>query len=230
MNPTFRHCARIILLTACLAVICGCQQPAVQSNAPPDSDAFNKVLVVAFRNMNAGVQDQRNVRCPLSGKMFVAGEVPPSAEAFLTETLMKHLPDRERFKLISAEELKGIQSSTLASGENIPEQRLLMETGRKLHADAVLAGHAYRFAQRVGGNYSVDSPASVAFDLHLLRVSDGRVIWNAVCDETQKPLTDNLFQINAFLKRDGKWTTAQEVAAMGMEEMMASFPIHIKRP
>ena len=100
------------------------------------------------------------------------------------------------FKFISAHQIWDIQSANLSEGNEIAEAAFVAEAGRKLGADAVMVGHIYRFVDRVGGKYAAESPASVAFDLHIVRTADARVLWTGVFDETQKPLTDNLFNIS----------------------------------
>ena len=76
----------------------------------------------------------------------------------------------------------------------------------------------------MGTEYAVSSPASVAFDLHLIRVKDGRVLWSGHFDETQRPLSDNLFHLGAFLQRKAKWVTAKEMAVSALENMLKTFP------
>ncbi len=74
----------------------------------------------------------------------------------------------------------------------------MADRGRRHGADGVLVGFVYRYKERVGKAYGVESPASVAFDIHLIRVADGRTIWSAHFDETQQSLGDNLFKLGSF--------------------------------
>lgn len=218
---------RILLylcIPAWLLIGSGCQSSAKPAGTVSDLAATDRILVVAFRDMNTESGEPTSVRCPLSGKMYLAGPVSAKAETLLTNELMRRLQANPQFKLITAETLWQLQSGQIEEGETLSERRLLVETGKRLQADYVLAGHVYRYNERIGGNFSVDTPASVAFDIHLLRVSDGRVIWNGAFDETQKPLTEDLFQLDQFIKREGKWTTAEEMSKTGMQEIMSRFP------
>ena len=101
---------------------------------------------------------------------------------------------------------------------------LLIEAGRFANADLVLAGYLYRFKQRVGTGYAVESPASVAFSIHLINISDGRILWSGYFDETQHSLSDNLLEIGSFFKRGAKWITSEEMAVSGLEELLKTFP------
>jgi curli biogenesis system outer membrane secretion channel CsgG len=99
-----------------------------------------------------------------------------------------------------------------------------MQAGKRAGADAVLVGHIFRFNERKGNRASVESPASVAFDLHLIDVETGRILWSASCDETQRPLTDNILEIGTFMKRGASWVTAEELAQGDLETMLQRFP------
>lgn len=217
---------RLGFLIIALLLVAGCQSrpPAPRTVAvPPGMDRF---LMVSFINVAEVVGLDQGVRSPLSGQVFVTGEVDDTAEGFLTGVAMDHLQDRLSVKLISPRQARDLQSMPLAlSNPDVSERELLLETGRKLSADGVFVGHIYRYRDRVGGKYSVDAPASVAFDIFLLRVSDGRILWSRFYDETQKALTDDLFQLGTFLDRDGQWVTANQMARTAMDRMMETLKI-----
>ncbi|MGZ3634670.1 MAG: hypothetical protein ACXWMO_02035, partial [Syntrophales bacterium] len=62
------------------------------------------------------------------------------------------------------------------------------------------------------------------FEIHLIRVSDGVIVWRGIFDKTQISLMENLLQIASFIKEGGKWVTAKELAAEGMDEVLKDFP------
>ncbi len=199
---------------------CSAPEPAMKTLQVPKE--MKKILVVSFRSTGMDSKEGHDIRCPLSGKIFAGGVVESGAETVLNSHLADILKKHPQFKFISPEQLRDIRSGL---SEESGEREILVETGRKLEADAVLAGHIYRFRDRVGGNLSVESPASVAFDLHFLRVADGRVLWSGHFDETQKALTDDLFRLSTFLKRDGQWITADQMAVAGLDTVMEAFTL-----
>jgi hypothetical protein len=73
----------------------------------------------------------------------------------------------------------------------------------------------YRFQERKGSNIAVDKPASVGFHAHLYRRDT--LIKTAVFDETQEPLSENVFKLGTFLRRGAKWITVEELCREGME-------------
>lgn len=92
--------------------------------------------------------------------------------------------------------------------------------GRKVGADAVLFGTVSRFRERVGGSLGAKSPASVAFELRLLDMASGEVIWRGEFDRTQQPLSANLLNFWMFWRGGARWWTASELSRLGVEELL----------
>jgi len=101
---------------------------------------------------------------------------------------------------------------------------VLRKVGSELGAEGVVSGTVYRFRERKGVAYAVDQPASVAFEIHLLRVSDGALVWKGSFDRTQTSLMEDLLQAPSFYRGGGRWVTAEELAAEGMEQVLKTFP------
>lgn len=193
---------------------------------PPNLAGIDKISILPFKDMAAVFGEGVNGRCPVCGKVFTTGEVAESAADMLTEHLFIVLKDRKNIELIPSSHAQGVMSELLAgSNKTLRERDLQIEIGRALNSDAIFVGYVYRFKERVGSEYSVDLPASVAFDLHLIRVDDGRVLWSAHLDETQQPLSDDLFRLSLFLRRKAKWITAKEMAVSGLEDILKDFYI-----
>ena len=76
----------------------------------------------------------------------------------------------------------------------------------------------------MGAGYGVEKPASVAFDLSLVKPSNGAILWRGNYDKTQRSLFENLFDMNTFIKSGGQWLTARELASIGLERLLAELP------
>jgi hypothetical protein len=223
----FKNNKRLVnfLLLAAMVSLSGCGAGNMVNKEPVTLTGIKKILILPFQDMAAVYGENTDVRCPICGKVFTIGTVSRGAADMLTDQLLRMLNKRNDFQLIPSGHAQGVMSDLLAgSHKEINEKELAVETGRILHADAVLVGYLYRFKKRDGTEYAVNSPASVAFDLHLIRVKDGRVLWSGHFDETQRPLSDNLFHLGAFLQRKAKWVTAKEMAVSGLENMLKTFP------
>jgi hypothetical protein len=88
--------------------------------------------------------------------------------------------------------------------------------------DAILLGYIFRFRERVGKSYAIESPASVALSLFLVSLDDGQVIWHSHYEETQEALFSNLLTFGKFIKRKARWVTARELATEALEDMLAT--------
>jgi hypothetical protein len=203
----------------------GCQTRASVTEPSSDPIRFKKVLVLPFNNVTLMSDSTADVRCPVGGRVFMTGEVRAGAADYLTNKtidLLKHHTDYQivlyQFRSGSLKALfSGNQTTTAAKQQ-------LADKGRENDTDVVLVGFVYRFRERIGKRYGAETPASVAFDMHLIRVADGRDIWTGHFNETQKSLGDNLFRLGSFISRGGRWLTAEELADSGLEEIIRKFP------
>ncbi|MPZ75756.1 MAG: hypothetical protein GEU77_04470 [Deltaproteobacteria bacterium] len=94
----------------------------------------------------------------------------------------------------------------------------LREIGEMVFADAVMVGRIQRFRERVGDDWGVKSPASVAFVLDLVDVRRGDVIWSARFDETQKALSENILAIGDISQRGVRWLSAEQLTRDGVKK------------
>jgi hypothetical protein len=102
--------------------------------------------------------------------------------------------------------------------------RSSIQLGRALNMDFILIGVLFRFEERIGSSIGAEKPASVGFDVHLIRMKDEKMVWIGKFDETQRPLSENLFKIGSFVRRRASWLTAEELSSVGMDEMLKRFP------
>ena len=140
------------------------------------------------------------------------------------------------FTSLLAQYLTGIQSETsfqIISNEQM--ESLLGEyhgdifsqarfVSSQMNSDAVLVVTVERFRERDGTQYSVEAPASVSFEYKLLRNDGSQILCNGIFEETQVPLTDNIFTLKKARKRGFKWITAEDLAREGIKEKFGSCP------
>ncbi|MEE8430762.1 MAG: hypothetical protein V3S16_05895 [Candidatus Desulfatibia sp.] len=207
-----------------LLLLTACKTNVVVTESSDTSFSMEKLLILPLRDMSAVYGAGVSVRCPVCGSIVMTGEVAEGAMEFLSDSLYSALKNKGDFELVPSGQAQGVLSKLLhGDADTLSERALLVETGQALNADAVLAGYIYRFRERVGTRYAVKSPASVAFDIHLIRVADGRVLWSGQFNETQKSLSEDLLHLETFLKRKASWITAREMAQAGLEDILQSF-------
>jgi len=187
---------------------------------------INKVVVVGFLPAMQQGEKADVVRDPISGSVFMAEPVPQGITQRMTDVLFNRLVDDQRFGLVSPGQARGVFSKLVDSDRNVgmAPVRVAQAVGRSFKADAVLGGYIYRWREREGGNYAVKRPASVAFNLHLIRPSDGAILWKSKYDKTQRSLSENLFDLSTFVEGGGRWMTADKLAMIGLEKLLAQMP------
>ena len=212
------------LLLSVFLILPACSSRIVAPESVSLPESMKNVLVLPFKDISTLYGEENNLRCPVCGKVFLTGNVAEGADVIMTKHLISLLKSRTDFKIIYPGEARMLSNGFNSGNENMPsEVKKIAENGQLLGADIVIIGHIYRFRERAGTSYSVELPASVAFDLHFISVPDGRIVWSGHMDETQRPLSENLFEIVSFIKRKGEWVVAEDLAISGLESMLRIF-------
>ncbi len=208
----------IILTCFCAAVLLssGCFYKSSR-HVPQKLPALHKIAVLPMDRATTRPATERPT-CNIGGQsLYSSSYVTPEAAQKVTDILYSLILKDKRFKPVSEGQCMGLLNDILQKKVNPSELKILKAFGKQLDADAILYGKLYRFRERIGSEYSVKSPASVAFSLILVRVSDGRVLWRYGFDETQQALTENLFNWRFYKSEGMRWVTARELAAYGLK-------------
>lgn len=212
------------LILVCCIGLWACKSSGPVTHATGEFDGTGKVLVLPFQNMAWLHGINVNVRCPLTGKVFMTGPVSEGADRFLTDLLVGALQQQTALQTIPSREAYDVMDALKSAGDSQRSPlKILAQTGRMLNADMVIQGYLYRFKDRVGADYSAESAASVAFDVYLIDCVEQKLVWSGYFDQTQQALTDDLRLIGAFFQRGGRWVTSEEMATTAMDDMFKEF-------
>ncbi len=190
---------------------------------PEGRVALSRLAVLPFQEIVPDGLDARMVPCPLCESVFHTEKSVPGAEKIVEEVLMAKLGEHPQFILIPPS-VAGESYRRLAAAPQEPLTEMLQKTGKELGADGVLVGYVFRYRERKGRDFSVEKPASVAFELHLVRVRDGVTVWRSSFDRTQTSFMENLSQLSYFPNWGIKWLTAKELTTEGIDEILKTFP------
>ncbi len=203
----------------------GCHpQRALVSEKKPSQLTVRKMVVVGFRPVKSPGDEPGMIRGPLSGTIFMAEPVPLDVVKKMTGKLFDRLLKNKSYDLISPGQAKGVFSSLVSSDMALGEIEIFQKIGKAFSSDAVLIGYIYRWREREGGDYAIDRPASVAFDLYLIRSDNGAVLWKGRFNKTQQSIAGNIFEMDTFLKSKGKWLTAETLMELGLANLLERFP------
>ena len=169
-------------------------------------------------------QEQRTAACPICKGIHRRSEILTGSQNTLTRFLLEKMEANGAFRVIP---LKRVEEVLGRREKRHFEEKPLsssLQVGKELNADFVFIGYLFRFEERIGSRIGADRPASVGFDVHLFRLTDERMVWEGKFDETQRPLSENLFKIGSFFRRKASWLTAEELASVGMDEVLRRLP------
>jgi len=167
---------------------------------------------------------EREGVCKICKGVYSRGEILPGSQNKLTRLLQEKMEAIKTFKVLPIEKMEEVLS--LWDKRQFEEKIIptSIQLGRELNVDFIIIGFLFRFEERIGSPIGVERPASVGFDIHLFRLRDGIEVWKGRFDETQRPLSENLFKIGSFFRRKASWLTAEELASVGMDEILKRLP------
>ena len=216
----------IFFLCLILPVFYGCHyKEGVTTDIQPGGKVIlDRIAVLPFQRISPEDASLKVAACPLCGSILRSEEFPQDAEKSVENIFLERFAERKKLKLISPELAGAVFNRISAESLKGTMPEILKKVGYELDAEGMIVGYVYRYRERVGFPYSVEKPASVAFEIHLVRTEDGVIVWKGIFDKTQKSLMENMFQIVSFFKGRGQWITVNELATEGMDAILENFP------
>jgi hypothetical protein len=193
----------------------------------PLPQGIENIVVVGFKGAISEGEDLDLFRCPICGATFMAEPVPEAVAKEMSLELFNYLKKVGKYSLIPPRQAKGVRSTILSKDVTKGVVEMLQETGKSFSSDAVFFGYIYRWREKVGKKYGVTSPASVAFDLHLISPENGSILWKGSFDKTQLSLSENLLDLSTFIRSGGTWLTARELAQIGLEKLIGNLSLSL---
>jgi hypothetical protein len=221
-----RFYAKIIAALALTPLLAACSlSPGnIQSRQSTDLQARNiKRIAVLAPGGDGPAAASRNPLLGATPEKRTEHEDPGQILVHLVYSAMASLPG---WQIISESELKEASASVARTDD----MARLRKIGELVYADAVMTGRVLRYRERVGGQFGVQSPASVAFTLELIDVQRGDIIWSTRFDETQKGLSENILSLGDIRERGLRWLTAEQLAQDGVRKIVNQLHQTIIKP
>jgi len=219
------------LLLFCILFLWGCHKdtkPTAYQSAHQSrlQEEIKKVVVMGFRAAMTEGPGPNLVENPITGTSFLAEPVPEDVVRQMNKILFGKLMEGKLWTLVSPGQARGVLASIIDGDKKMEKtpRGMLQSVGKSFEANAVLTGRIYRWRERVGSDFAVDRPASVSFDLVLVRPSNGAIMWRGHFEKTQQSLFADLFDFDTYVKSAGRWLTAEKLADIGLEKLILEMP------
>jgi hypothetical protein len=154
----------------------------------------------------------------------------PSEDAGLAVTaqIYRVLADQTEFRVVPDLTVSDVLTTPeVRRASGIIERAIAL--GKEVGADDVIFGRVFRFDKRVGTAYVITQPASVWFELGLVRVSSGEVVWKGDFDETQGPLGSAWVSWFVFWRDSPHWYSASELAGVGVDRLFGNLATSVEK-
>ena len=197
---------------------------SITTPAAENATSPMRIAVISFQPLIPGEKQGNTVICPICGIGYSSGKILKGSEKVVEEVFVDKLHKLKEVELIPLDKVQSVYKRIASESLKGPLLNILKKVGRELGADFLAVGYVYRYTEREGYNFSVEHPASVFFEIHLIKTIDGSIIWRGFFDKTQKSLMEDVFQISSFVKGGGKWMTARQLTEQGMNKIFETFP------
>lgn len=189
----------------------------LQSRFASDLDArkIKRIAVLPPAQRSSAQKGNRPLGSTSTPEVKTAASDAP--ELVLAQSLYSTMVSMPNWQIVSESEVREV-SQDLAPNNDVARFK---RVGEMVYADAVLTSRILRYRERIGDEWGAKSPASVAFVVELVDVRRGDVVWSARFDETQKPLSENIFAIGDISQRGVKWLTAEQLTREGARKAVA---------
>ena len=207
--------ARVVLAAVVIAALASCSPARVNVTAqkmrPIATDEIRRIAVLPFTS--AGLE----MPPPQPGEEPLAA---PPAE-LVTRAMGEALRRYATFQIVDPS-VTADAFSRISGQFRAPTTEEGVAVGKRLGVDAVLRGEVTEFRERVGTEAAAKDPASVAFNVELIRIPTGEPVWKAQYAETQRALAENLWNVAGWFRAGAKWVRASELAELGAENIAAA--------
>jgi len=196
---------------------------AIALAGPAWAEARPKVVIIPFVSEGGG-DTTLSATCAVCGGVHEHGAVPTEAVSTLTAVALRRVMALEHFDVVPLSEVRQALADAHRSCTAANIVDCALETADDLEADFAIVGVIFRYAERIGSSVAAQQPATVAFDIHVIRSRDGQTVWGSSIDETQRPLFDNVLQARAFFQHRARWVTAAELAETAIGAALKRLP------
>lgn len=187
----------------------------LQSTHSTDLESRNIRRIVVVTPSRADAQQGPKVpyTSAASAERRPSEQEPNELLAKLVYSTIASMP---KWQIVSESEAREVAQAVPPDGETAR----LRKIAEMVYADAVIVGRVQRYRERVGDEWGAKSPASVAFVLDLIDVRRADVVWSARFDETQKPLSENIFALSDIGQRGIRWLNAEQLTHEGVKKAL----------
>ena len=220
-----KACLLLAIAVALWGAAACASRPGVAAGVPVKETAvLKRIAVLPFAEISPDETSGRSGRCPVCGALFSAEAMPEGATGVVEDAFVRRIGTGGKFDLVPSERTQAVYQRLEAATLKQTPLQVLRAAGQDLAVEGIVAGYVYRFRERRGYPYAAERPASVAFEVHLIRVSDGVSVWRGIYDHTQASLMENILHAASFYREKGRWVSAAELTDEGMEGVLQTFP------
>jgi hypothetical protein len=149
--------------------------------------------------------------------------VPPEEATALVARYLSEALAHEGLDVTTQDDVGRALAEAGLGGDASPREVARLAHDR-FGAEGIVMGRVSRYRERTGGAQA-SGAASVWFEVSLYSAPDGDKLWSGVFNETQQPLSYNVFSPSRYPGGGTRWLSVDELARWGAEQTAAAMPV-----
>jgi hypothetical protein len=193
---------RLVVAVACLLLL-GCSRHDTHIEPGDKRGALARVAVLPFRT-GGMLGESGDVSPPPPDAPAVPASVGPHAASVLGGAL--------RGLGLNVVEQGVVDHALKARSGEAFGIALAKDLGEQLSASLIAIGVISRYEEREGSALGIERPATVWYQVALVRSEDGSILGRDQFDYTQKPLSANVLELGRVMEEGGfGWQTREQI-------------------
>ena len=223
---------RYCLIFLLVILFCGCMKRELHKTEYKSSPIeAEKIIFFGFKPAISQGKESDLFHNPVSDAEVRAEPVSEFVTNRMSGEMYALLVESKDCEIINFSEIKHLADPALFEDGRSGEINKIQTIGKAFSADVAITGYLYRMRERKGTELAINSPDAAAyasFEIFLISVKDGSILWKEKFDQTQRALNENLLEFKSFLKFKGKWVDVDTLIKFGLKEMADKIPLKNK--
>lgn len=143
----------------------------------------------------------------------------PGVTDRVTERLIHQMSNASAYSIANLDRPGWEKAAAEIAKNPEPLGKNALRFASKYDAQAVIYSEVYRYQESDGSSMGADSPASVGVRIWMVNATTGQMLWKGIFDDSERPLSDNLFELKDKMRSGFKYRSADQILESGMKKV-----------
>lgn len=143
----------------------------------------------------------------------------PGVTGRVTHQLIHQLSNVSAYSIANLDRAGWEKTAADVSRSPEPLVKNALKFAANYDAQAVIYSEVYRYVESDGSSIGANAPASVGIRVWMVNSTTGQMLWRGIFDDSERPLSDNLFELKDKMQSGFKYRSADQILESGMKRV-----------